>query len=218
MERGLFIVLEGLDNSGKTTQSDRQKKRLESLDIPVVQTREPGGTVVGEEIRAVLLRPDRPKSIYPLAQALLFNAARVEFLNDVVLPNLDKGITVISDRFDASTFAYQGYGEGVSPKILDFLYQEVVGVTGVKPDIYAILDVTVEESRRRLENPDNVGQVWAYEQKGPDFAERVRDGYLSYASKPGVICIDGMNDRGLITEKLSSIIDEALIERGLLHV
>lgn len=214
MERPLFGVLEGIDNSGKTTQSDLLKSALLARGLTVVQTREPGGTQVGEEIREVLLRPDRPKPINPLAQTLLFYAARVEFLNDVVKSNLSFGVNVIADRFNPSTHAYQGYAQGVPIEVLEFLDQEVVIKSGVKPDFCVIFDISAQESRLRLNNADNEGQIWAYEQMGMDFAEKVRQGYLEYARRnPEVVLIDGTEDKLAIHRQLIGLVDNIQVKK-----
>lgn len=226
-ERGLFIVLEGLDNSGKTTQSKILKAVLEERGLDVVQTREPGGTEPGEEIRQILLKKGRPKPLYPMTQSLLFYSARVEFLNDVVVPNLSNGVTVITDRFDASTYAYQGYAQGASSEMLDLLYRHIVLASQCRPDVYAILDIPVEESRKRLKNADNDGQTWAYEEMGVEFAEKVRTGYLEYAkgyvtslaygtvehARSSAHLIDGMQPRNVIHDQLMQLVDMKMQER-----
>ena len=218
-ERGLFIVLEGIDNCGKTSQAKLLQLALMARGMVVIQTREPGGTLVGEEIREILLRPDRLKPINPLAQTLLFYAARAQFLEDAIKPKLDIGVHVITDRFNTSTHAYQGYAQGVSIEVLEFLDREVIEKTGIRPDLCAIFDISVEESRWRLNNADNENQVWAYEQMGPEFAEKVRQGYLDYAKRQeSVVLLDGTQEKQAIHTRLLGMVNNILAKRkGFLY-
>ena len=102
MKKGKFIVLEGIDNCGKTTQAKMLEKYFQEQGIEVVLAREPGGTQIGEEIREVVLKP-RDKMANPITQTLLFYAARTEFMDQIVKPNIDAGKMVITDRFESST-------------------------------------------------------------------------------------------------------------------
>lgn len=213
MERGFFIVLEGIDNCGKTTQSRLLKEYLESRGLAVCQTREPGGTRAGEQIRRVLLRKRR-KLLEPITQTLLFYAARAEFINQIVCPNLDKGVTVITDRFEASTYVYQGRVQGVRREVIDFLSLQVVGKSGYKPDLYIVLDILAKESFKRGANDDNKGQDLVYEKQGIEFMQKLRRGYLDFAKKfegSKVVLIDGMQNRETISEKINKIVEQLLI-------
>src|SRR4051812_44238736 len=107
MTKGKFIVLEGIDNCGKSTQAKMLEKYFKEQGIDVIMAREPGGTQIGEEIREVVLKP-RDEMANPVTQTLLFYAARTEFMDQVVKPNLDAGNMVITDRFESSTYVYQG--------------------------------------------------------------------------------------------------------------
>lgn len=191
MKKGLFIVLEGIDNCGKTTQAALLKEHFEKQGREVVLTREPGGTQAGEEIREILLKP-REKMMDPLAQTLLFYAARKEFLEEVVKPNLKEGKVVITDRFAASTFVYQGYVQGVDENFINLLHKEIVEKSGCKPDLYVVIDISAEESFRRDKNPDRQGQEMIFEKQGLEFRKKLRAGYLQYAkAHPEVIVING---------------------------
>lgn len=211
-KRGLFVVIEGMDNSGKTTQCGLLKQYFEENGLPVIQTREPGGTKPGEEIRKILLK-DRQKMLYPKSQTLLFFAAREEFLKDVVAPNLLKGVSVLTDRFDASTFVYQGYTQAVSLSLIDYLGYNIVQLSGCRPDLYIILDITAQESFRRDGNVDRKGQQLIYERQGFKFRERLREGYLQYSKENGtsnVVVVDGMGDKDLIHQQIRSLVKEKL--------
>lgn len=181
-QKGIFVVLEGLDNSGKTTQQQKLKDFCESIGWPVKVSREPGGTELGEELRTLLLRQRHPQpEIPPMAQALMFYAARQAFLEQVIKPNIDQGISVIADRFAASTFAYQGYAQGVNKALLQSLYRKIVSKSGYRPDLTVILDIPAAVSIARQENEDNIGQKLVFEDKGLVFAEKLRQGYLHFA-------------------------------------
>lgn len=178
--KGLFIVLEGIDNCGKTTQSTMLKGYLENKGLSVIQTREPGGTDVGEDIREVL-KKDRPDNqlMHPVTQTLLFYAARNEFLRNVVRPALDEGTNVITDRFEPSSFVYQGLTQGVDIGFLETLSRQVVRNSECLPDLLVILDISAEESFRRQVQVDSQGEGLIFEKQGLDFVAKLREGYLS---------------------------------------
>lgn len=204
-ERGLFIVLEGPDHSGKTTQSLLLKEYFEKMGLLVVQSREPGGTEVGEELRA-LLKKDRLKLMHPLTQILGFNAARNEYLTEFVQPNLDKGVTVISDRFNVSTFVYQGYTQGMDIKVIENLDQIVVGKR-CQPDFCAILDLPAELIMQRVrENKKETSDI--YDKQGLLFMEKIREGYLWFAKTHpvNVAVIDGTQGKEAIHEQVIGLV------------
>lgn len=180
MNKGKFIVLEGIDNCGKTTQAKLLEKHFKDQGIDVVLAREPGGTQIGEEIREVVLKP-RDQMANPITQTLLFYAARTEFMDQVVKPNLDQGKIVITDRFESSTYVYQGIVQGVDLSLLDTLSEYCVKNSGAYPDLFIIIDIPVEESLKRASNADRKGQDLIYEQQGVEFLEKLRQGYLTYA-------------------------------------
>ncbi len=213
-ERGLFVVLEGIDNCGKTTQSRYLKDYLESQGLPVIQTREPGGTEVGEEIRGVLLK-NRARMMDPVSQTLLFYAARKEFIVNVVQPNLGKGVHLLTDRFEASTYVYQGYTQGVDLRLIDSLHDDVVVAACCKPDLYVILDITAEESFRRIENQNNLGQDHVFENQGLGFMRKLREGYLAFAEKhlEEVVLLNGMLSEQDLKIQIGLYIDLLLGER-----
>lgn len=211
-ENGLFVVLEGIDNSGKTTQSGLLKNWFEEKSLPVLQTREPGGTEVGEEIRVVLLK-DRPQMMSAVAQTLLFYAARAEFLNNIVRPNLLNGVNVLSDRFEASTYAYQGFAQHVDTRFINDLHRHIVKHAAMSPDLYIILDIPSEESIKREENDDNIGQKLIFEKQGSQFRERLTMGYRRFNLSPvgrGARVIDGMRERQEIHHDIVEMVERKL--------
>jgi dTMP kinase len=172
--RGLFITVEGIDGAGKSTLVAWLRDYFVSRGRHVVTTREPGGTSLGEALRALLLDSDHP--IDAETEALLMFAARREHLARVVMPALSKCDVVISDRFTDATFAYQGGGRGVSLEKLETLEAVVHGE--LQPDLTLLFDVPVEVGRERtakLRSPDR------FERERGEFFERVRAGYLERA-------------------------------------
>lgn len=190
-KKGVFIILEGIDNCGKTTQSKLLKQYLQNEGFKVIQTREPGGTEVGEEIRLILIK-NRKNLMNSLSQTLLFYAARNEFIENIVKQNLIKGINVITDRFEASTYVYQGIVQRVSKEFIDLMHNWIVARSDCNPDLYIILDISAQESFRRNKNIDNKGQQFIYEKQGLRFMEKLRRGYKKYAREnKNTILING---------------------------
>jgi len=174
--RGRFITFEGPEGSGKTTQAARLASTLRDRGIPVLSTREPGGTVLGERIREILLaQSDQP--VDPLADALLFNAARRQLVSEVIEPALEAGTTVICARFADSTRAYQGYGEGLPLSELDRL--EVIATGGLRPDRTILLDVPVEIGLARKAPADQTRFETGFDVA---FHQRVRSGFMRMAA------------------------------------
>ncbi len=168
---GLFITLEGGEGAGKSVQLEALAAELSSQGRKVVTTREPGGTPLGERIREILLSLD--SKLDPLAEAILFAAARAELVTTVIKPALDKGDFVICDRYSDSTVAYQGYASGVDLMSIGQLNQISTG--GLVADLTVLLDLPVEEGLRRSGDSDR------FESEDAAFHERVRAGYLALA-------------------------------------
>lgn len=180
--RGAFITIEGPDGSGKTSQADRLGAHLRRAGVDVLVTREPGGTPLGERLRAVLLaHPDDDLPIDPITDALLFNGARHQHVAEVIRPALDAGTTVVCARFADSTLAYQGYGRGVPLDVLRRI--EAVALDGVVPELTILLDLPVEMGLARKAP----GDINRFEGRFDlDFHRRVRDGFLALAARePG---------------------------------
>ena len=170
----IFIVLEGGDGSGKSTQARNLSQRLRRRSIPVLLTREPGGTPSGESIRRLL---KGQRSFRPMSELLLFEAARAQLVESVIRPGLDGGNTVICDRYTPSTVAYQGHGRGLDLAMIQQLNEMATG--GLVPDLTVLLDLSplVGLSRRGTAGSD------PFESAPQEFQSKVREGYLAQAAE-----------------------------------
>jgi len=168
--RGRFIVLDGPDGSGKSTQARLLAEQLEKRGLEVLLLREPGGTATGEAVRRLLLRRGA-MAISPLAEAFLFQAARAQLSEEVVRPALRRGAWVLCDRFSLSTLVYQGFAGGVSPRAIEKLSALATG--GLHPDKYLVLWVPFGEcARRRADRAED-----RMEAKGAQFLRAVAAAY-----------------------------------------
>lgn len=170
--RGIFLSFEGIDGAGKSTQIRRLIARLRPSDREVVESVEPGGSRVSKRIREVLLDPATPE-LSPTTELLLYFAARAQNVDQVILPALDRGAIVVSDRFTDSTMAYQGVARGLGADPVRRLHE--IACRGVNPDLTIFLDIDVATSAARMRNPDRL------EREPDDFRRRVREAYLQAA-------------------------------------
>lgn len=174
MPDGLFIVFEGPEGAGKTTQIARLAARLRALGVEPVLTREPGGTRAADAIRQVILEPTL--TINPLTEFLLYSASRAQHVEEVIAPALERGKTVVSDRFFGASVAYQGYGRGLE---LDFIYSLTERVTGgLQPDLVLLLDLDPEIGLKRIAARGHKDRL---ELADLEFHRRVRAGFLKQA-------------------------------------
>lgn len=206
--RGRFITFEGPEGAGKTTQADRLEAMLRARGLSILATREPGGTTLGERIRELLLAPS-PTPIEPLADALLFNAARRQLVAEVIEPALVRGTTVICARFADSTRAYQGYGGGLP--LADLARLEDIATDGLRPDLTILLDLPVEIGLAR-KSPDDRTRF----ETGFDLAfhRRVRNGFLAMAvAEPGrFVVIDARADEDEIARRVDRAVAPLVAE------
>ena len=173
--KGRFISLEGIEGSGKSTQLDFVIDYLQANNKEVVSTREPGGTLVSEKIRELLLDNSLP-GMHMDTELLLMFAARVEHVRTVIEPALNLGKWVVSDRFYDATYAYQGYGRDVDLKRIDALRDFSIGE--LAPDLTLLLDVTLDVSLDRVAKRGNKDR---FENEKIDFYKKVRHGYQAIA-------------------------------------
>lgn len=173
MARGKFICLEGTDGSGKSTHCDYILKSLKSRGHQTVFTHEPGGSDVADHLANLLLHYDK-EEILPQTELLLFFAARCQHLNHFIIPQLEKGNWVVSDRFIASSYAYQGGGRQLGAPQVAALEAYL---PKIKPDLTFIFDITLEEAAKRRDGKDR------FESQGRKFFARVRAAYLDFADQ-----------------------------------
>lgn len=181
--KGVFIVFEGIDGCGKSTQLRALAERLRAYGIEPVIVREPGGTPVGEHIREILL--ERPLEMEPLTELLLYEASRSELTRTVLRPALQSGQVVLTDRFAMASLAYQGYGRGLDLTLVRQF--NTIATEGIEPSMTIILDVPVEVAfARKRKSFDRL------ERAGLQFHERVRQGYRQLAQQtPKSLLLDG---------------------------
>ncbi len=185
MNRGKLITFEGIDGCGKTTQLRLLERVLTSRNTPFVSTREPGGTDLGKTIRAALLNVSRQK-VEPLAELLLYSADRAQHVREVILPNLEAGTLVLSDRFYDATVAYQGAGRGFDLSLIKQLNDLATG--GLKPDITLLFDLEVKTGMERIhwrgeaEAKGDEAEADRLDLEPTDFHENVRKAYLELAA------------------------------------
>ncbi|OGR63371.1 MAG: dTMP kinase [Elusimicrobia bacterium GWB2_63_16] len=183
MKRGIFIVLEGPDRSGKSTQASLLKAWLEERGREVVVTREPGGTRLSEQIRKILLDPK--SSIEPMTELFLYETSRIKHTLEKIMPALKAGKVIICDRYTLSTTAYQGYGRGLDLKTVETLNR--IATMNLKPDLTLVLDI-----------PDRIFAQREHLRAGRDrmerqsdlFRRRVNRAYKLLARRPGVTRVD----------------------------
>lgn len=175
---GYFITFEGSEGAGKTTQISRLAESLEKEGYPVLVTREPGGTAIGEEIRHILKHTGSSRNFFPETELLLFAAARAQLVREVLVPAMEKGTVILCDRFLDSTTVYQGVARRIASDPVSQINTFAVG--DLVPDLTFIIDIPAEVGLQRIrhrvsEFPDRM------EQENIDFYQRVREGYLILA-------------------------------------
>ena len=197
-----FITLDGIDGAGKTTQLNVIRDWFAAQALPVLFTREPGGTPLGEALRALLLSPATQVSLH--TETLLMFAARRQHLDDVILPALARGVSVVSDRFTDATFAYQGGGRGLPDAEIEALENWVQG--SLKPDLTILLDVPLEVSLQRIERSREKDR---FEREAADFFTRVRSAYLrrAAAAPERYAVVDSNRDKAVVRGEIEGVLD-----------
>ena len=170
-----FITLEGPDGCGKTTQSEQLIKHLRESEHKIIDTREPGGTTIGDQIRFVLMKLDNT-AMNPRTEFLLFSASRAQLVDEVIRPGLAEGAIVVSDRFYDSSLAYQGYGHGLDLETLKTVTEFATG--GLVPDLSLLLDLPAASGLERRKDDGRWNRLDDYDK---EFHRRVRKGYRALA-------------------------------------
>ncbi len=210
MSKGLFITLEGIEGSGKTSHAAMLAERLRSQGRGVLLTHEPGGTRAGEAIRAIFLDP--AVSLRVAAELLLVLADRAQHVTETLEPALARGEIVISDRYADSTTAYQGYGRGFDLKLLGELNR--LAASGIAPDLTILLDCSVETGLARTQLRANTGQRGPdrFEGADLDFHRRVREGFLTLAKNQPrrVRLVNSERPKEQVVADITRLVDELI--------
>ncbi|MDP3542823.1 MAG: dTMP kinase [Elusimicrobiota bacterium] len=201
--KGLFIVFEGPDKSGKSTQARLLADTLRGRGHAVLHTREPGGTSVAEGVRKVLLDP--ALTIDPLAELFLYEASRAQHTNEKIIPALKAGQIVISERFTMSTDAYQGAARGLGLKTTGTLNK--IATSGLMPDITLLLDIPVAEFDTR----DQGRELDRLERENAEFRRKVREGYLKAAKADRrAVVLNGKLPADVLQKKIVQLVGKKL--------
>jgi dTMP kinase len=201
-----FITLEGPEGGGKTSQATHLADHLRRQGFDILLTREPGGTAIGEQVRAILTRLDNTE-MNPRAEFLLFSAARAQIVHEAIKPHLDGGGLVVCDRFFDASLAYQGYGHQLDINVLRAITD--FATAGLVPDLTLLLDLSVEEGLSRREHGGNWNRLDAYDL---DFHQRVRDGYhtLAELDPQRWVIIDASQSFDQVRESILHAVDQRL--------
>ncbi|MCS7198004.1 MAG: dTMP kinase [Candidatus Bipolaricaulota bacterium] len=194
LNKGIFIVFEGIDGCGKSTQLRALAERLHAHGIEPLVIREPGGTPVGEQIREILL--EHPFEMDPLTELLLYEASRSELTRTVLRPALQSGQVVLADRFAMASLAYQGYGRGLDLTLVRQF--NTIATEGIEPSMTIVIDVPVEVALARKRSSFD-----RLERAGLEFHERVRRGYRELAQQtPRSLLLDGTRPASELAEQI----------------
>lgn len=206
----MFITFEGIEGSGKTTQMGPVVDFLRQRDVECVVTREPGGTRIGEKIRAILMDPEN-NGLFPMAELMLYAADRVQHVQEQIAPALAAGKTVVCDRFHDSTIAYQGFSRKIDITAIDRVHALILD--GLTPDLTFLLDlpaaVGLARAWKQINNGQRSGAETRFESENLAFHEAVRAGYLELARREPhrFIIIDATAEANKVTAQILSALD-----------
>lgn len=206
--RGLFLTFEGLDGSGKTTQMRLLARRLREAGEDVVELAEPGTTEIGKRIRSILLDPSH-EMMSPVAEMLLYFAARAQTVDEILKPALERGAMVLSDRWTDSTRAYQGYGRELGLEWIDQL--DRIACRGIEPDLTVLVEIDVGEGlrRARTRNADSAAAETRMDEQAKAFYIRVAQGYQRLARAYGrIVTVDGRGSVEDVERRVWRVVEE----------
>jgi len=203
--KGKFIVIEGIDGCGKTTQINELSKWLPNSGLmkkesKLITTREPGGSLLGKKLRSMILDNDKDNKPSSLAELLLYSADRAEHVSKIITPALKNNDWIISDRFSDSTLAYQGYGRNINLEIIENI--ESIVCQGVYPDLTFFLEISPEESilRRKNQIPDRI------ESEGIKFLKKVSEGFKLIAKEKNWKVISASENMKTISNQIKETV------------
>jgi len=216
LKRGFFLSFEGIEGCGKTSQLHRLAGRLRTLGYQVVETREPGGAPISEQVRTILLNPQN-RAMDARCELLLYLASRAQHVAETIRPALEKGAVVLCDRFADATMAYQGYGRGLGPATVARLNR--FATDGLTPDLAILLDVPVAVGLSRKRRAGGLDRL---DREHASFHEAVRRGYLRIARQNPrrVRVVDGTASADVVAHAIDRIVQPRLRARraGLTRV
>ena len=213
----MFITLEGVEGSGKSTQLDNIRAFLQARGFAVVVTREPGGTDIGRKIRSILLNPVN-REMEALTELFLYEADRAEHVRKVIAPALLAGKTVLCDRFCDATVVYQGYARGLELEEIRRIHRFILGK--LMPDLTILLDLAPEIGLARawdqIDKGDRTGAESRFEKEALDFHRKIRAGYLDIAHRESErFCIvDAAKGAAAVRRDIETAIERLLEERN----
>ncbi|MCO7201339.1 MULTISPECIES: dTMP kinase [Pseudoalteromonas] len=207
MKKGFMLVCDGSNGAGKTTVIAGLEAHLKQRGIEVVMTREPGGTEISEKIREIILDPSTPE-MADMTELMLFGAARAQHVREKIIPALEQGKVVISDRFDAATFSFQHYARGLDLATITTINQLALG--GFRPDMNLILDLDPEEGLKRVKSRGE--GLDRLEDEKQQFLQRAREGYLVQAKNDPerFTVIDASQTKAQVLEQSIELLDSLI--------
>ena len=207
MKKGFMLVCDGSNGAGKTTVITGLEAHLKQRGIEVVMTREPGGTEISEKIREIILDPSTPE-MADMTELMLFGAARAQHVREKIIPALEQGKVVISDRFDAATFSFQHYARGLDLATITTINQLALG--GFRPDMNLILDLDPEEGLKRVKSRGE--GLDRLEDEKQQFLQRAREGYLVQAKNDPkrFTVIDASQTKAQVLEQSIELLDSLI--------
>ncbi|KJY94937.1 dTMP kinase [Pseudoalteromonas piscicida] len=207
MKKGFMLVCDGSNGAGKTTVITGLEAHLKQRGIEVVMTREPGGTEISEKIREIILDPSTPE-MADMTELMLFGAARAQHVREKIIPALEQGKVVISDRFDAATFSFQHYARGLDLATITTINQLALG--GFRPDMNLILDLDPDEGLKRVKSRGE--GLDRLEDEKQQFLQRAREGYLVQAKNDPerFTVIDASQSKAQVLEQSIELLDSLI--------
>lgn len=207
--KGLFITIEGSDGSGKSTQIELLKSYLQTKEYDFIFTREPGGTVISEAVRDIILNKDYME-MSDVTESLLYAAARAQHVNELIIPSLEDGKMVICDRFVDSSIAYQGYARGLDIESIEMVNN--YATRGIQPDLTILLDIDVENALKRKKKQKELDRM---ELEKLDFHRKVSDGFkeLAIINPNRIKLIDANRTIDEVHKEIIELIEKKIIEQ-----
>lgn len=201
LKKGILIAIEGIDGSGKSTLAKNLFNKLLNHQYPVLITKEPGGTDLGQQLRTIVQRKEVP--VCPKSEFLLFATDRAQHFKELIIPALEQKKIIISDRMADSSLVYQGYGRGLDMQIINSINNWVMD--GIKPDVTLFVNVSMQTAMQRIMARNDT--LTSFEKEKQDFIERLVIGFNTlYKDRPDVIIIDGNQPIDTITKQAFSAV------------